>query len=1009
MNVSNLRNTPWPGRRHSAGFTIVELMVTLVVLALVVATVAAIVMNVSRSRDKTAYRSETVQAARAALDLVARDLRSAGYGADRDAATPQPAIAYVDSAQIIMAQNQQPFPDTLAAGPQLPQAYQPTGAPRPAPLDGTAWTPPMKYSTGAELIRWTLDVNNDGAIDAGDVASAQGADAASTPNPDDYVLVREVYGDMTANTAGNNGGAQERVALLRKPGAGVPPIFTVYMKGSNTPWNWANGPVPTTQLDDIQRIEVSMTAAATRPDADGEFAQTTLVTQVNSMRSVPDFGANTYTVSGYVFDERSPGGGGMQGVRDGSDVGLGGVTVRLGNYVGYTAPSGYFAIRASNGSYTLRHTPPAGYGVLTSPDSFLVQVAGAAVSRSFADTARSGGWVTMRAWSDDDQNQVKDAGEAWLRGIKFTMTPGGEVAYTDGYGEARLFAQTGGFVASATVPDSMIATTASSLSGTMTNGGSDGASVGLKVSANGFLRGQVFRDNNRNGVPDGTDAGLSNVWVGATTDGGLTIQGYVYTDASGNFQITVPANDPPRTRPYTVFMVPPAGFYPTNSTMIPNAYVQVGQTVSGHNFGMASYQIITLNASRVLSLAARDLIEKDWNGNQDQNARQDADLVLGADAGGTDNVSVWFNKYASTPLFDPSPTTTSSSGYSRLAPNSVLAMALDTLDRSDPVARPDLVTGTKITSVGNFFVWLNQGTNNNEGYFPTTFSPSMNYRTNDGGDVQSVLSYDCAGGSSPDLIVGTKSPITDQGTFEVWRSDDAATPSFTREETYPNAGSIPGGKLGEVTCMALADFDGDGRRDLAVGTKTGASTGEVHFFQFISKMSGGRFVWRSSVPISSGYVTTLGIDDVDADGQKDVVIGTRLTSAAGRLIWLRNKNNVISWTFENRREVDAPGIVMSLSIADMGGGGASDLIVGWRATDTSYGGGVTVYYLDILNLPSMGVDPSNGSILNMVPASAVANFNYGLNTTTPPVPYLSDFAVGVKSSPTTGAVVVFIR
>lgn len=998
MNVSNPRNTSRPSRRPDAGFTLVEMMVTLVVFALVVATVAAIVVNVGRNRDKTAYRSETTQAARAAMDLIARDLRSAGYGVDMDAATPQPAIAYVDSAEIILCQNQQPFPDTLSVGPQVPQAYQPTGNPRPATLNGTAWQPPQKYATGAELIRWTLDVNNDGGVDASDLSATQGFDAARTENPDDFVLVREVYGDMTGGVAGNNGGAQERVALVRKPGGGVPAIFTVYMKGSTTPWNWANGPVPAAQLDEIQRVEVRVTAAAPRKDADGRFAQTTLATQVNSMRSVPDFGISTYTVSGYVFDDLN-----QNGVMDGSDAGLAGVTVRLGNYIGYTSATGYYAIQAANGTYTLRHNPPSGYGTFTNPDTFLVTVASAPVTRSFADTARQGGWVTMRAFGDEDGDGSQDGDEPVLSGIRFTMNPGGAEVYTDAYGTARLFAQTGGFTCSATVPDSMRATTASSLSGTMTNGGSDGATVGLQVSDNGTLRGQVFRDNNRNGVPDGTDAGLSNVWVGATTDGGLTIQGYVYTDASGNFSITVPANDPPRTQPYTLFIVPPAGFFPTNSTMIPNVYVQANQTVSGHNFGMASYQIITLNASRVLSLASRDLIEKDWNGNQTQNARRDADLVLGADAGGTDNVSVWFNNYAATPLFNPSAT------YSRLAPNSVMAMAVDTLDKSAPVARPDLVTGTKSSVSGNFFVWLNQGSNNNEGYFPTSYSTGMNYRTYDGGDVQAVLTADVAGGAMPDILVGTKSPVADRGTVEIWQSSDATTPTFSRIEIYPSIGGIPGAKLGEVTAMAMADFDGDGVRDLVLGTRTSEFTGQVVFLQGLGKLTTPKFLWRNSVDISSGYVTALGVVDVDLDGQRDVVIGTRLTSALGKIIWLRNRNSYMSWGFENRREVDAPGVVMSLSVADMGGGSTSDLIVGWRSSENAYGGGVTVYYLDMLTLPSAGVDPSNGAILNMVPASTVANFNYGLNTTTPPVPYLSDFAVGVKASATTGAVVIFIR
>ena len=82
---------------------------------------------------------------------------------------------------------------------------------------------------------------------------------------------------------------------------------------------------------------------------------------------------------------------------------------------------------------------------------------------------------------------------------------------------------------------------------------------------------------------------------------------------------------------------------------------------------------------------------------------------------------------------------------------------------------------------------------------------------------------------------------------------------------------------------------------------------------------------------------------------------------------------------------------------------------GFRTAEPGYAGGVRIYYLDVGNLPDNGVDPSNNAITNMCPAIASANFNYGLNTTTPPSPYLTDLAVGVKSSLTTGALVVFIR
>ena len=47
-----------------------------------------------------------------------------------------------------------------------------------------------------------------------------------------------------------------------------------------------------------------------------------------------------------------------------------------------------------------------------------------------------------------------------------------------------------------------------------------------------------------------------------------------------------------------------------------------------------------------------------------------------------------------------------------------MAMALDTLDRLDIVARPDLVTGTKKAATGNFFRLVPQSSNNNEGFIP---------------------------------------------------------------------------------------------------------------------------------------------------------------------------------------------------------------------------------------------------------------------------------------------------
>jgi len=980
------------------GFTLLELMVGLVLLAAVAWGLTTILIHSAHNRTSTMNQLESTQAASAALNLIASDVRSAGYGADADEVTPQPAVAYVDQKELILSENLTPYPDNPISH-QAPQAYNPAGNPRPKPLDGTVWQPPMKYHYGAELVRYTLDLNNDGVVDAGDLATTDGSDARRTANPNDYVLVRQVYGDSIGNVAGNNGGSTERIAIVSKPGGAIPPIYTVYMRGQSVPWDWANGPVPPAQLGDIERVELRVNSPSSKPDSRGQYANTELKTTISSMRNSPLIGPPTYVVDGYVYNDLN-----HNDIKDAGELGIASTNVRLGNiYTCYTASNGYYFMRAPAGTYTLRHTPAAGYGVWSNPDSFVVTLVNTAIHHNFADTARTGGWVTALAFNDLNGNGVQDPGDPPLSGIPLVITPGTGTVFTDATGSAQMFASVGGYSVTATPPDSLVASTPNPVSGTMTNGGSASIHFGFRNSATGTVKGKVFRDNNRNGLFDGADTGIPNVYVGVTSDNGLTMVGFAYTDANGDYSIVVPINDPPHTKPYMVFDVAPAGFFPTTSTAIPNIWVQSAVILTGKNFGVGSYQVITLNASRVLSLAAADLIEKDWNGNHTENAVMDQDLVLGADAGGTDNVSVWFNNYNSTPLFSPGPT------YTRNAPNSVMSLAVDTLDMAAPIARPDVVTGTKVAAAGNFFVWLNQNSSGNLGFLPTTYSPGLAYRTSDGGDVQAVLTKDVAGGSMPDIIVGTKSPTAGRGTIEVWQNSNAVSPTFTQQEVYPNAGSIPGNRMGEVTAMTWGDLDGDGNKDLIVGTKTGLFTGELLVFQLRSKNNGNRFVCKQDISITDGQVTSLAIADVDHDGQLDVVVGVQESNATGSLRYYHNINNLVSFGLAMIREVPTPGIPTALTAADLGGGSGSDIAMGWRATDTGYAGGVLIYYTDILNLPFAGVDPSAGTIRNFVPAEAAADFNYGVQPTTPSPPYLTDLAVGIKSSPTTGALVVFIR
>src|SRR5262245_7178414 len=121
-----------PRATDRRGFTLVELMITLTVLAAVMVVLMTVMYAAQRSKTSTSNRVESAQGARVAIDMMTRDLRSAGYGADLDwLASPQPPIAYIDSLQVLINANMSPWPDSLPDRPMgVPHAYDPAGWPR---------------------------------------------------------------------------------------------------------------------------------------------------------------------------------------------------------------------------------------------------------------------------------------------------------------------------------------------------------------------------------------------------------------------------------------------------------------------------------------------------------------------------------------------------------------------------------------------------------------------------------------------------------------------------------------------------------------------------------------------------------------------------------------------------------------------------------------------------------------------------------------------------------------
>lgn len=983
-----------PSRPSRAGFTLIELMITLVLLAVVVAVIATVLIGSQRSKAVTEGRLEAQQNARLIASILANDIRSAGYQIDETTSPAQTAFAYVDSVEIILNANLMPLPevDTLLT-PYAPQALDPLGSPIPPALDGAPYGPTVKYTTGAESIRYTLDLNDDGEIDADDQAHALAAEARRTANPNDFVMARVIYGAGSGGVALNNGGSMERVGLLRGPGAAIPPLFTVYLGANPTPWDWNAGAIPQDRLDEISRIELKVTTESRRTGPGGDYTRTTLTSEINSIRNVPAAGSTLYAVEGWVFDDLD-----QSMTRDVGEPGVPGAIVRLGTVsVSTSNDMGYYRVSGPPAVYGVKQEAPEGFGAFA-PDSITVDFVATPGDylHSFADTASLGGWLLDSCFVDIDADGVRSAADEPAGGV--VMSVAGKTRSSDANGGMRAFLPPGSHAVSYTAPESMVVISANPATISITAGVNTVHYTMLVRGGTGTVTGTVYRDLDRDGVKDAGEAGIADVWVGVTKESGAATLAFAMTGADGTYSIVAPVNMPAATTPYEVTVIPPGGWYPTTSTQISPLWLSFEQTIAGNDFGMSNFTKITLNADRVLSLASGDLLEKDWTGSPGQYATKaafDKDLVLGSEYVSNPNVSVWFNRWnpptiSTTFAFNPD--------YACNAQSSALSVAVGPLDAATPTVREDVVTGLARKPSGNIAVWLSQNASGNEGFLVST---PLLYQTQNAGDVHVVTMQDFGGSTAIDFMVGT-SGASNQGTLETWINSGSGT--FTRDEIYPPNGNLPSGAMGEVKAIAFADVTGDAYADLIVGTKVAPGFGRVHVLGLNTRNANDRYRHTRSFDVT-GEVTSLLAMNVDADGLIDIVVGTRVSSTAGNIQYWRGAG---SGNFALANIFLTEGPVLSLAKGDFGGSPRQDIVYGFRLSESTYAGGTRILFLDLGNLPLDDVDPAGGSHDWMAPALAVNNFNHRLNPTTAGV-ILSDIAVATKTGAATGALLVFIR
>jgi prepilin-type N-terminal cleavage/methylation domain-containing protein len=212
-------------RRKHRGFTLVEVMISIAIFAIIASVLFMILIRNQRSARITTNLVEAQQNARVAIDVLARDIRVAGYGIDIQ--NEQPAVQYAGSFEIMFNANMVPYPDTT----------DPRGDPTAVHWGGgnlpphSRRTPAQDDTTGAETIVYTLDFNMDGSINGQDVSASTGnPQAAETYNPNDMMLMRQVYGYSSAT--GGNVISSDEVAMIRGPlpaGQVVEPLFLYWL------------------------------------------------------------------------------------------------------------------------------------------------------------------------------------------------------------------------------------------------------------------------------------------------------------------------------------------------------------------------------------------------------------------------------------------------------------------------------------------------------------------------------------------------------------------------------------------------------------------------------------------------------------------------------------------------------------------------------------------------------------------------------------------------------------
>lgn len=978
----------------AAGFTLVEMMISVLVLGVVLIAMAGVFTLFQKSSAQTNDYADAQQNARIALDFITNHLRQAGSSTDYfrgqrrvvHAGPYQVAInADIDNQQTIDGMS----PLTALRRASSPNRVPPSGTP--------IYSPATDYQSNAETIVLTLDSNSDGVISGAD----RGDDPEeSSRNTNLFMLKKVVYG----YGEGSNEVRESNLALIRGPNQAAtwtipPPLFQYWYDHDNDPatgdrlWgdNNFNGvldtgeitaitPMPTNFLSAIRKIKTTVTAESQKYnkkfETNGGYLGVAMTSEV-FVRNATRVSSNVY---GMVYQDVDG-----DGAHDPGESGIPRVEIRLTGQSRsvLTDNLGMFYFPLPAGTYSLTEVDPPGY-TSTTANLVSVTLAGQMVVVNFGDLSTTPtGKIRGTVFEDRDKNGIKGAGEDGINGVLVSLDSGSQIL-TDSTGHYSFVVQLGTYTVvetdlvgyGSTTPNSSTATVAAGTDTVTVNFGDYGAPV------SGTLHGYVFIDVNEDGFRGGSEEGVPNVTLKVSSgDSAMTnSKGYYrFTLSPGTYDLTETDHEGYRSTTVNNYM----NIAIAADTMVVRNF---GDVLEAHQDFV---EIHISHTDRALSVGAADLHE---------DSKNDVDIVLGtALSTGLGNMLVFHNNWQTsttpiTELFQSEPV------YRRDAGQNV-----NTIGKLDFNAdgTPDVLSGLDYSTGRNIQIWLTgQG-----GVLST--SPDAAYITSGSSVVMDSKLADFDNDGITDLVVALRSSFgTYTGGFETFMGSGGG--SFSSWNYVTTAGPSGAINLGEVWAVDTGDIDGDGDQDIIVGSHTNAYQGCIDVYRNDGAGT-GNFTWIARY-VADGAINDIKVVDMmEDDGQDpDIIAATSTGDNIGSiLLWLNTAGtfgipDTTGFAFQPEETpnwhddyVNAQGEALSVAVLHVNNDVFPDVAYGTRSSSLFTG--------DIYILPGYGTLPPSGQKINQVVSGEVITMDVAdFNRDNRP-----DIVVGTRTSATQGRLVAY--